>query len=563
MEFLRRFVPLTGQLASYERPLLKQDLSAGLTVGVMLIPQGMAYAMIAGLPPIYGLYAALVPLIVYAIFGSSRQLAVGPVAMVSLLVAAGVAPLANGDVEAYIGFALLLSLMVGIIQFGLGMARAGFLTNFLSHPVLSGFTSAAALIIGFSQLKHLLGIDIPRSNYVHSILLSAISQFSDIHAATVAIGAASIVALLLSSRRRPSFPGALVVVVATTILVWAIDLASAGVKIVGDVPGGLPTPVVPTFDFEAMRALLPAALTISLVGFMESIAVAKVCARKHRYSVDPEQDLIGLGLANIVGAFFRAYPTTGGFSRTAVNDQAGARTNVAALISAAVIALTLLALTSLFFYLPKAVLAAVVMVAVFKLIDWKEARYLWSVDRRDLGLMALTFVATLALGIEEGILVGVVASLILVVQQSYKPHTASMGRLPETTTYRNLKRFPKAIRQPGLLVFRLDASLYFANIEHLKDQLYEHLATDPSLEAIVLDFYPVNRIGSSALHGLTDIVKTMSEQDIRLAFAGVKGPVKDSMEQGSLVAQIGPDNFHMEVHAAVENFNKTTNDIEP
>ncbi|MFV1981388.1 MAG: SulP family inorganic anion transporter, partial [Rhodothermia bacterium] len=272
MDFLRRFVPLVGQLGTYKRSLLKQDLSAGLTVGVMLIPQGMAYALIAGLPPIYGLYAALVPLVVYAIFGSSRQLAVGPVAIVSLLVAAGVAPLANGNVEAYIGLALLLSLMVGIIQFGLGLARAGFLTNFLSHPVLSGFTSAAALIIGFSQLKHLLGIDIPRSNYVHSILINAIVQTSEIHLATVSIGVASIVSLLMFGRWRPSFPSALVVVAATTLLIWALDLASAGVKIVGDVPGGLPTPVIPAFDIDGVRVLLPAALTISLVGFVESIA---------------------------------------------------------------------------------------------------------------------------------------------------------------------------------------------------------------------------------------------------------------------------------------------------
>jgi SulP family sulfate permease len=562
MEYLRSYVPLVGQLSSYQRSHLKNDLSAGLTVGVMLIPQGMAYALIAGLPPIYGLYAALVPLVVYAIFGSSRQLAVGPVAMVSLLVAAGVAPLANGDAEAYIGFALLLSLMVGVIQFGLGMARAGFLTNFLSHPVLSGFTSAAALIIGFSQLKHLFGIDIPRSNYVHSIILSAASQLSEIHLATLAIGVVSVVALLLFGRWRPSFPGALVVVVATTVLVWALDMASEGVKIVGAVPGGLPTPMIPAVNMDAVRALLPAALTISLVGFMESIAVAKVYGRKHHYEVDANQELIGLGLANVVGAFFRAYPTTGGFSRTAVNDQAGAQTNVAALVSAAVIALTLLALTSLFFYLPKTVLAAVVMVAVFKLIDWKEARYLWSIDRKDFALMTITFVATLGLGIEEGILVGIIASLILVVQQSHRPHTASLGQLPNTTTYRNIKRYPNAFRQPGLLVFRLDASLYFANIEHLKDQLHDHIASETTLTSIVLDFYPVNRIDSSALHGLTDLVNTLSELDIRLAFAGVKGPVRDCMERGGLIDKIGADNFHMEIHAAVENLNRTTKQTE-
>ncbi|MFC2085883.1 SulP family inorganic anion transporter [Bacteroidota bacterium] len=557
MEYLRRFVPLVGQLESYEKSLLRHDLIAGLTVGVMLIPQGMAYALIAGLPPIYGLYASLVPLVVYAFFGSSRQLAVGPVAMVSLLVAAGVAPLAGGDIEAYIGFALLLSVMVGAIQLGLGLARAGFLTNFLSHPVLAGFTSAAALIIGFSQLKHLLGLDLPRSNYVHTILLNAWSQASDIHVATLLIGVASIVALLLFSRWRPGFPGALVVVAGTTTLVWAFDLTAAGVNIVGDVPGGLPSVFIPAIDFAAMRALLPAALTISLVGFMESIAVAKVYARKHRYTISADQELVGLGLANIVGSLFRAYPTTGGFSRTAVNDQAGARTNVASLISAGVIALTLLALTSLFFYLPKAVLAAVVMVAVFKLIDWKEARYLWTVDRKDLGLMAITFVATLALGIEEGILVGVVASLIVVIQQSYRPHTAALGQLPGTTTYRNFKRFPDAIKRPDLLVFRLDASLYFANVEQLKEELYELLSVEPAVTQVVLDFYPVNRIDSSALHGLSDIVKVLSEQDIRLALAGVKGPVKDRMSRSGLVMQIGPTNFHMEIHAAVEDLDKT------
>lgn len=525
----------------------------------MLIPQGMAYALIAGLPPIYGLYAALVPLIVYAVFGSSRQLAVGPVAMVSLLVAAGVAPLANGDVDVYVGLALLLSVMVGVIQFTLGAARAGFLTNFLSHPVLAGFTSAAAIIIGLSQLKHLLGVDIPRSHYVHAIVFEAASRIPEIHWPTLVIGLVSIAALLLASRWWPRFPGALLVVGVVTAGVWAFELHASGVQVVGEVPGGLPSPTLPTTDLEAIGALIPAALTISLVGFMESIAVAKVYARKHRYSVDANQELIGLGLANIVGAVFRAYPTTGGFSRTAVNDQAGARTNVAALISAAVIALTLLALTSLFFYLPKAVLAAIVMVAVFKLIDWKEARFLWSVDHRDLGLMMLTFAATLVLGIEQGILVGVVASLILVVQQSYRPHTAVMGRLPGTNTYRNIDRYPDAVRQSGTIVFRLDASLYFANVEHLKDQLDGLSVAEPGLRAVVLDFYPVNRIDSSAVHGLKDIVDEFRGRGIRIALAGVKGPVKDRMEASGLIDLVGSENFHMEVHQAVESVIKESN----
>jgi SulP family sulfate permease len=242
MEYLRRYIPIVDQLSTYDRSLFKNDLSAGVTVGVMLIPQGMAYALIAGLPPIYGLYASLIPLVIYAAFGSSRQLAVGPVAMVSLLVAAGVAPLADGDVELYIGLALLLSLMVGLIQFGLGVLRAGFLTNFLSHPVLAGFTSAAALIIGFIQLKHLLGIDIPRSNYVHEILLGALRQLADINIVTLVIGLGSIAALVLLARWRKNFPGALTVVALTTVIAWASRLDASGVLIVGEVPGGLPVP---------------------------------------------------------------------------------------------------------------------------------------------------------------------------------------------------------------------------------------------------------------------------------------------------------------------------------
>jgi len=288
----------------------------------MLIPQGMAYALIAGLSPIYGLYASLVPLVVYALFGTSRQLAVGPVAMVSLLVAAAVAPMADGNTELYVGLALLLSLMVGVLQFGLGVARFGFLVNFLSHPVLSGFTSAAAFIIGLSQLKHLLGIDLPRSNYVHEILWAAGSRLGDVHGLTLLLGFGSTLVLVGLRRWAPSIPGALVAVGATTGVVWALGLAQQGVAIVGSVPSGLPSPSLPPLEWDSVQQLAPSALAIGLVGFMESIAVAKVYASRHRYEVDANQELIGLGLANIAGAFFSAYPTTGGFSRTAVNDPA-------------------------------------------------------------------------------------------------------------------------------------------------------------------------------------------------------------------------------------------------
>ena len=552
MSFLQRVFPFLSQLADYDRDQLRGDLSAGLTVGVMLIPQGMAYALIAGLPPIYGLYAALVPLVVYALFGTSRQLAVGPVAMVSILVAAAVGPLAGGDAALYIQLALLLSLMVGLLQFGLGLARFGFLVNFLSHPVLSGFTSAAAFIIGFSQLKHLLGIDLPRSNFIHEILWAAVTHLGSVHGPTLALGLASIAVLLALRWWRPSLPGALVAVAGATLGTWAFGLHEVGVAIVGGVPSGLPAPSMPPLDWGYAQELAPSALAIGLVGFMESIAVAKVYAGRHRYEVDANQELIGLGLANVAGAFFSAYPTTGGLSRTAVNDAAGARTTLAAIVSAGIIGLTLLFLTPLFYFLPKAVLAAIVMVAVAGLVDWEEARYLWRVDRRDFGLMALTFVATLTLGIEQGILIGVIVSLIVVIYESSTPHTALMGRLPDTETYRNLKRNPEAMTRSHVVVVRMDANLYFPNVSTFRDLVLDLDVNDPALQAIVVDMYPVNQIDSTATHTLQKVIETCRRNGVDLYLAGVKGPVKDVLDAAGLSDELGSDRFFLEVHDAVE-----------
>jgi len=552
MQRLRQFVPLLDQLADYEQEQLQGDLSAGLTVGVMLIPQGMAYALIAGLPPIYGLYAALVPLVAYALFGTSRQLAVGPVAMVSLLVAASVGPIAGGDTEQYIALTLMISVMVGLFQFILGVARFGFLVNFLSHPVLSGFTSAAALIIGLSQLKHLLGVDIPRSNYIHEILASAYAKMGAIEPTTLALGLGSIALLVVLKRWKKAFPGALVAVVLTTAAVWAFGLHQDGVAIVGDVPRGLPDFFVPSFELDTIQSLIPATLTIALVGFMESIAVAKVYASRHRYEVDANKELIGLGLANLFGAFFRAYPTTGGFSRTAVNDQAGAQTNLAGLFSAVVIALTLLLLTPLFYYMPKAVLAAIVMVAVVGLIDIEEARYLWRVDRKDFGLMMLTAAATLALGIEEGILVGVIVSLIAIIHEISQPHTAVEGRLPGTETYRNLQRNPEAMTRASVVVVRMDASLSFANASTFKDLIMELDVKDPELRAVVINMYPVNRVDSTGAHTLHEIIEDCRRNGVDIYFAGVKGPVRDVLAEAGVIKQAGTDHFFHEVHDAVE-----------
>ncbi|MEM7159761.1 MAG: sulfate permease [Myxococcota bacterium] len=534
------------------RTNLRRDLTAGLTTAVMLIPQAMAYAMLAGLPPIVGLYASTLPLVVYALIGSSRELAVGPVAMVSLLVATALGPMAEAGSADYVAYAIVLSLLVGLLQTAMGLLRAGFLVNFLSHPVVSGFTSAAALIIGFSQLQHLLGVDIPRSHHVHTIVAEAIGRVSDVQGHTLAIGLASIVSLVVMKRFVPRWPRALVVVVGSTVMVWGLGLRERGVAIVGDVPAGLPSLSLPRFDLGTMEALLPTAIIISLVGFMESISVAKAFARRAHYEVDPNRELLGLGLANLAAAVFRGYPVTGGFSRTAVNAQAGARSGVAGLVTAGVVVVTLLVFTDLFFYLPKAVLAAVIMTAVFGLVDVAEVKHLWKADRTDLALLVLTFAATLGLGIEAGIGIGVGASMLWFVVRTTRPHYAVLGRLPGTVHYRNVERFEQAQPVPGILMLRIDASFYYGNVAFLKQTLSRHLGQDSTIRDVILDASGVNRLDSSAASALAQIREDLQSRGIGLYLASVKGPVRDAMQRSGLAPALGPAARAMSVHDAVE-----------
>lgn len=550
---LRRFVPALTWLATYDRATFRSDLAAGLTVAVMLIPQAMAYAALAGLPPIIGLYASIVPLALYALLGTSRELAVGPVAMVSLLVATGIGALAETGTSEFIGLAILLALMVGVLQLVMGLARLGFLVNFLSHPVISGFTSAAALIIGFSQLKHLLGVDLPRSHHVHATLIEAASRIDETHVITLIIGVASIAIMMALKRFKPLFPRALVVVGLSTLAVFALGLDTQGVAIVGDVPAGFPAPSIPSMDLDQLRDLMPIALVIALVGFMESISVAKAFARRQRYEVDANQELVALGTANIAGSFFGAYPVTGGFSRTAVNAQAGARSGMASLITAGVIALALLFLTPLFYFLPNAVLAAIIMTAVFGLVDVREVKHLWAVKRADLALLGVTFFATLSLGIEEGILVGVATSLIKHIVVTTRPHYAVLGRLPGTTVWRNLANHPNAQPEPGILALRFDAQLYFGNAAFFKDTLHKETERlDVPLRAIVLDASAISQLDASGASVLLDVIEVHQERGIPVVFAGVKEPVRCVMRRAHICERAGQDAFFWTVEEAVQ-----------
>lgn len=536
-----KLIPSVEWIKNYDKKWLSGDISAGLTVGVMLIPQGMAYSMLAGLPPIYGLYAVTIPLIIYALLGTSRQLAVGPVAMVSLLIASGVGQLSEAGSDEYIALSILLAFLVGSIQLSMGVFRLGFLVNFLSHPVIAGFTSSAAIIIGFSQFKHLLGVKISGEKF-SEIFMQLIKEAGNIHIPTLIIGVASVILLLLVKRVNKKIPGPLVVVLLGIIVVYLGSLTNQGVKIVGDIPGGLPSFHMFSMNWDSIQTLLPTAFTIAFVGFMESIAVAKAIQARHKdYKLDANQELKALGIANIAGSFFKSFPVTGGFSRTAVNDQAGAKTGFASIISASLIIITLLFLTSYFYYLPNAVLAAIIIVAVYGLIDFKEARYLWKTDRTDFFLFISAAIGTLVLGIEEGIILGVILSLALLIFRVSYPHYSQLGLINNGREFINVLRDKNAKIDNKIVIMRFDAQLFFANINYFKEKVELLIGERKQPEFFILDARPVSTVDSTAIHALHELIDELKSNGITFMIANVIGPVRDKLGSSGITDQIGKE----------------------
>ncbi|MCF6181959.1 SulP family inorganic anion transporter [Lutibacter sp.] len=552
--------PFLEWLSSYKKSWLKGDITAGLTVGVMLIPQGIAYAMIAGLPPIYGLYTAMIPQVVYAFFGTSRQLAVGPSAMDSLIVASGIGAIATLGSENFILLAILLALFIGVIQLAFGLFRLGFLVNFLSKPVISGFTSAAALIIGLNQLKHLLGVDMQRNNHLQNLVIDAVNHIKYINWATFLIGLFSILILVFLKRYFKKIPAALVVVILGIVVVKLFNLHQYGVKIVGNIPKGLPYFKIPQFSLETIKELGPLAITLALIAFMEAISVAKAIESKHmNYKVKANKELIALGLGNIVGSLFQSYPSTGGFGRTAVNNQSGANTPFAAIISASVVALTLLFLTPLFYYLPKAVLGAIILVAVFSLLDFKVPYQLWKYTKRDLIILNVTLLVTATVGIKEGIITGVILSLVMLIYKSTKPHVAVLGNVPNSYLYRNIKRFDQLIVLKDVLIIRFDAQLHFANTTYFKDTIYnEAYKKGKDLKIIVIDGESLNNLDSSGVYALEEILKYFKEKNIELYFTGLKGPVRDTIYKSNIIQNIGQEHCFMSIQEAIDYYHNKT-----
>jgi len=544
-------------ISEYKSEYFKSDLAAGITVAVLLIPQGMAYALIAGLPPIYGLYAALVPQIVYAFLGTSRQLAVGPVAMDSLLVAAGLGALSIVDPSQYIQMAIVLALLMGALQFILGLLRMGFIVSFLSKPVINGFTAAAAIIIGLSQLKHLLGIPVAQSNKIQEFASTFLQSTTPIHLPTLIIGLGSVLLLIGIKKWNPKIPSGLIAVVLGIFWVYFGKQTQTGVAIVGEIPNGLPSFTLPLTDWETIKALFPIALTIALVAFMEAVSVAKAIQEKHKnYEINPNQELIALGASNIIGSLFQSYPTTGGFSRTAVNDQAGAKTGISALVSAIIVAVILSFFTHWFFYLPKAVLGAIIIVAVINLIDLKYAARLFKSRKDEFAVLLLTFVLTLFVGITQGILFGIIFSLLLLVFRTSKPHYAFLGRIGTTNYFKNIERFPEeVVVRNDLIILRFDAQLFFGNIEFFKKLVLEAIEKNKGqVKGFIINARAINYIDSTATEQLVEIIKKLQKKDIRVMIVGAIGPARDLIIKSKLIKVLGKENLFITSGDASDSF---------
>ncbi len=564
-----RYLPLLDWGLHYRREDLAGDVIAGVIAAIMLIPQSMAYALLAGLPVQVGLYASILPLILYAVLGTSRVLSVGPVAIVALLTAQTLAPLATANTPTYIALALVLAMLVGIVQLVMGLIRLGFFVNFLSHSVIAGFSSAAAVMIAIGQLKSLLGLKFATPESFIELVKQTIEHLPQANWVSSTIGLASLVALLLINQRLAKLlqqwrvksawimpivrSGPLFVVLISTIAVGIGQLnQTANVSIVGIVPTGLPQLTLPNFSPTTWQSLLPAAVVISLVSFVESIAVAKSLASQRRQKIDANQELIALGAANLGAAFTGGFPVTGGFSRSVVNFAAGANTGLASIITAGLITIAVLFLTPLFYFLPQSTLAATIIIAVMGLVEFKTLRQMWRYNLADALCFIVTLMAVLGYGIEPGIIIGVATSLALFLWRTSFPHIAVVGRVGDTEHFRNVHRH-HVQTYPGILALRVDGSLYFANTKYLEDYIFNAIADRPEIHHLVLICSAINFIDASALETLEGLIVDLQSAGVQLYLAEVKGPVFDRLQTIGLIDKLGRDRVFMSTHQAMQH----------
>ena len=554
---LAKYLPILDWGRTYNRGTLTNDLVAAVIVTIMLIPQSLAYALLAGLPPEMGLYASMLPIILYAVFGTSRALAVGPVAVVSLLTVAAVSKIAVPGTSEYIAAAITLAFLSGLILLALGLFRLGFLANFLSHPVIAGFITATGIIIAASQLKNILGID-AHGHTLPDLIGSLAQNVSQVNWSTAVIGVVAtgflfwvrkgLLPLLVGLGVAPRIAGIIAkagpvaAIAATTLVVWFFDLAASGVQVVGDVPKGLPPLTMPSFSMDTWSNLIGAAVLISVIGFVESVSVAQTLAAKKRQRIDPDQELIGLGAANLGASFTGGLPVTGGFSRSVVNYDAGADTPAAGAYTAIGLASASLFLTPLIYHLPQATLAATIIVAVLSLVDFSVLKKAWHHSRADFVAVVATMSITLLMGVELGVTAGVAVSILIHLYKTSRPHMAIVGQVPETEHYRNVLRHD-VLTDPTILTIRVDESLYFANTRYLEDRIYDEVAKQPKLQHVVLMCSAVNTIDMSALESLEAINERLKAGGVMFHFSEVKGPVMDQLSATGFLETLSGEVF--------------------
>jgi SulP family sulfate permease len=559
-----RLLASLGLRPAWQAAALKDDLLAGITVSLVAIPQSLAYAQLAGVPPYYGLYAALVPSVVGALFGSSAQLSTGPVAMTSLLTAASIAPLALRGTEPYIAYVVLLALISGIVQVAFGAMRLGVILNFLSHPVLMGFINAAAIIIGLSQLPTLLGLSSRQSEHFLLDIWQVVSNLDLIHEFSLAFGLSAIALLVAFRRWAPRLPGVLITVALLTVISWTIDYAGRGGRVVGVIPTGLPHFGIPTFDWTGVVMVLPASLVIALISFMEAMSSAKVISIKTRVPWNENKELIGQGLAKIAAAFSLTMPVSGSFSRSALNLASNAKTAMSSVVSAAAVLVTLLFLTPLLYHLPKPVLAAVIMMAVVGLINVGAVARAWRSSRDDGVAAVVTFLATLAFApnIQLGILTGILLSLGLLLFRMMRPRVAILGMHPDGTL-RDAAHHKLAPLHPRLSAVRFDGALRFMNVSFFEDAILKVQQEHPDARCILITCGGINQIDASAVEMLILLVDRFRANGVTLVFSGIKKQVREVMDRTGLTSHIGADNIFATDQQAVEALVSRLADEEP
>lgn len=560
-KLLKTYFPILQVIKEYNLDKLKADAISGSTVGVVLIPQGMAYAVIAGLPPIYGLYAGLVPLFIYPLLGTSRHISIGPVAIDMLILAAGLGFLAGNDPTEKITFAIMIAIMTGVFQLMMGFMKLGFVFNLFSRPVISGFTIAAPIIIIISQLGTLLNVDVPNSQYIHEMLYYISQQIGNVHYPSLVLSIFFILFLVLMRRFYSKLPESVLLVAITIIIVSFFSISKWGINQVGAIPQGLPSFAIPELNLESIKKLAPNAFTLALIQFMTIASLSKAFARKHGYTVNPNQELIAIGSSNIMGSLFQSLPVSSSFTRSAIAEQGGAKTSLNNVFAGILILFTLLFLTPLFEMLPEPLLAAIIVVSVSSLIDIQELKFLIRTKRRDALVAIITIVSVLGIGIQEGIIIGLVSSALALLLKMSKPTVAELGLIPGTRDFKNRERFSEVKHIPGVLILRVDAPFSFVNAEFFKNYIIEKSMNDKEApKYVIIDGTTIGDLDISAMDSLLMIIETLKKEGIELYISGLIGPVRDVIRKSDISTFVKSNRFFNTVHDGVVSALKAQDD---